>query len=120
MSKSTPNKTIEFLRIGNPWLVGKNVNRIVPIYALHNVLAPDFEREPELQSIKDLALDAERGLVGKMRERVVVGDGDSLDLESTVYGLLAPERRIFHDKKKGGASRMGALFPMVAGLVSSV
>ena len=113
------NKTIEFIRIGNPWLVGKNVNRVVPVYALHNILAPDFDRNAALlQSIKDLAFDAGKGLRGGLRDHINVHEQEYIDLQETVYGLLAPERRIFRDKKMGGAGSIGSLFPLVAGLVA--
>jgi hypothetical protein len=119
MAKSSP-KTIEFLRIANPWLVGKNVSRIVPVYALHNALAPDFDRSDSLQSIKHLAFDAPRGLDGGLREIITVSEQELPDLESTVFGMLSPERRVFRDKANGGASKHGALFPLVAGLVAPV
>lgn len=120
MAAPATNKTIEFLRIGNPWLVGKNVSRVVPIYALHNLLAPDFDRESILQPIKHLAFDGSKGLAAGLSDWVTVAEHEIPDLEDTVFGLLAPERRIFRDKKNGGASKHGALFPLVAGLVSPV
>jgi hypothetical protein len=121
MATKVSNKTVEFIRLGNPWLVGRNVNRVVPIYALHNVLAPDFDRNATLQAIKHIAFDVSKGLDAGLRDRVTVtNEEDATDLEQTVFGLLAPERRIFRDKANGGASAHGALFPMVAGLVTPV
>ncbi len=118
MATKNSNKTIEFVRIGNPWLIGKNVNRVVPVYVVHNILAPDFDRDDALQSIKDSAFDAAKGLAGGLHDRVSLHEQEYVDLEQTVFGLLAPERRIFRDKAKGGASSFGALFPLVAGLVT--
>lgn len=118
MATKNSNKTIEFIRIGNPWLVGKNVNRVVPVYALHNILAPDFDRDDALQAIKDSAFDAHKGMAGGLRDRVVLHEQEYGEFEQTVFGLLAPERRIFRDKVGGGASRLGSVFPLVAGLVA--
>lgn len=119
MATKSSNKTIEFVRIGNPWLVGKNVNRVVPVYAVHNILAPDFDRDNALQSIKDSAFDAAKGLKGGLHHRVKLHEHEYVDLQQTVFGLLAPERRIFRDTKNGGANSLsGALFPLVAGLVT--
>ena len=39
-------------------------------------------------------------------------------LTQTAFGLLAPERRIFRDRKNGGAGKHGSLFPIVGGLVA--
>src|SRR5262245_61347011 len=117
MAAKGSNKTIEFVRFGNPWLVGKNVNRVVPIYALHNVLAPDFDRDATLQAIKHAAFDVRKALDAGLRDRIAISDHEDSDLEQTVFGLLAPERRVFRDKANGGASTYGALFPMVAALV---
>jgi len=118
MAAGNSAKTIEFLRIGNPWLVGKNVNRVVPIYVLHNLLEADFERTKSLQAIKHLVFDAGKALADGLSPRVDVGEQDYADLQDTTFGLLAPERRVFRDKKGGGAGKHGSLFPLVGGLVS--
>jgi hypothetical protein len=119
MATRAANKTIEFLRIGNPWLVGKNVSRVVPIYLVHNLVAPDFESDKAIQAIKHLAFDAKRGIDDGLASRVAVQEQDYHDLQISVFGLLSPERRIFADKKRGGAGSFGALYPLVAGLVSA-
>ena len=58
MPAPTNAKLIEVIRLGNPWLVGHNVSRVVPVYAIHNVVSPDFARDDRVQSVKDLAYDA--------------------------------------------------------------
>lgn len=120
MAKGKTVKTIEFLRIGNPWLVGKHVNRIVPVFVVHNLLEPDLQREKSLQAIKDLAFDAPKALRQGLQSRLNILEQDYDDLQDTTFGLLAPDRRIFKDKKNGGASRVGSLFPLVAGLVAPI
>lgn len=111
-------KTIELLRIGNPWLVGQHVNRVVPVFAAHNVIAPDFVRSRSLQSIKDLAFDAGRAIRESLGASLQVHTEDYKDLQETTFGLLAPERRIFQDHRNGGASEQGSLFPLVGGLAA--
>jgi hypothetical protein len=111
-------KTIDFLRIGNPWLVGQHVNRVVPVFAAHNVIAPDFARSRSLQSIKDLAFDAGKAIKESLSSYLQVPAEEYQDLQETTFGLLAPERRIFHDHRNGGANEQGSLFPLVGGLAA--
>lgn len=110
-------RTIEFLRIANPWLVGKNVGRVVPVYSIHNVLAPNLKTSPDLPYVMDLTVAAKDAMAGSIGTRVDVADEDLPALQATASGLLAPEKRVFA-AKKGGASKNGSLFPMVGGLVS--
>jgi hypothetical protein len=119
MATGTSQKPIEFARIGNPWLVGKNVNRVVPIYVLHNLLAPNFESDKSIQALKHLVFDAGKALTAGLRERIQTTQEDFTDLQDTAYGLLSPERRVFRDKKNGGAGKHGSLFPIVGGLVAN-
>jgi hypothetical protein len=110
-------KTIEFLRLGNPWLVGKNVNRVVPIYSLHNLISPNFKKSDDLQAVKDLCIDAEHVVANNALEGRIPTDGALMgELTRTAFGVLSPERRIFQNKKSGGAGEIGSLFPVVGGL----
>ena len=119
MASGAASKSVEFIRIGNPWLVGKNVGRIVPVFVIQNFVAPDVEREPALQqAIKHLAFDvdkaADNGLKGKIPDDAAGREW----LIQTVFGLFSPERRVFRDRVKGGAGKEGSLFPLVGGLVA--
>ena len=108
-------RSIDFLRLANPWLVGTNVGRVVPIYVINNLVSPDFKKNDHYAHIKHLAFDAGIGLK-KLSDSFEILPSDFSDLETTVMGLLAPERRIFRDNKNGGASEIGALFPLLGGL----
>jgi hypothetical protein len=111
-------RPIDFLRIANPWLVGANVSRVVPVYVLNNLISPDFKKSDYLTHIKHLAFDADLGLQ-RLMNSFDLNPVSYIDLETTVMGLLAPERRIFRDNSKGGASESGALFPLLGGLTVS-
>jgi hypothetical protein len=110
-------KPIEVARIANEWMVGNNVGRVVPVYSLHNVVAPDFSKDGRMQSIKHLIFDADMALA-ELGSVVNVGSDDFDDLQETVRGLLSPESRVFRDNKKGGAAEQGALFPIIGGLTA--
>ena len=112
-------KSIEFLRVGNPWLVGKNVSRIVQVYVIQNLVAPEFKRDTKLQqAIKHLAFDVGLAAENGLRDRIPSDAVGRDSLIQTAFGLLAPERRIFRDRKKGGAGKHGSFFPIVAGLAA--
>src|SRR5262245_48102371 len=119
MAKQVSKKSVEFLRIGNPWLVGKNVGRIVPVYVLHNLITPDIERDPSLQAIKHLAFDSELAIEAGLIDRLPNDKVGRENLSQTTFGLLSPERRIFRDRRRGGAGKEGALFPLVGGLATA-
>lgn len=101
--------SLEFLRIANPWMVSSNVQRVVPVYLLHNVAMAVIPRANNLQSIKDLTQDVsfarDEGMTFDFRSST-----DS-EIRRLCYGLFAPERRVFR-RAQGGASRQGALFPL--------
>lgn len=118
--QSKSSKTIEFLRVGNPWLVGKNVNRIVPVYVVQNLIAPDLERDSARQhAIKHLAFDADFAAEAGLAACIPSDSKGRETLSETTFGLLAPERRIFRDRARGGAGKEGALFPLVGGLIAA-
>ncbi len=110
-------KPIEVVRLANEWMVGSNVGRVVPVYSLHNVVAPDFTKDGRTQSIKHLIFDAEMALA-ELNSVINVGDEDFTDLQETTRGLLSPESRVFRDNKKGGAAEQGALFPIIGALTA--
>lgn len=111
-------KLIEIVRISNEWMVGTNVNRVVPIYSLHNVVAPDFTKVERLHSIKNLMFDAAMALP-ELESVISVTTEDFADLQETTRGLLSPESRVFRNNKTGGASEQGAVFPIFGGLAES-
>src|SRR5690606_30413935 len=110
-------KPIDVIRIGNPWLVGKNVERIVPLYALHNFCAPRFKRDPAVALIHDLVVDAPAAF-RKGFKSVAVSASEVSALQQAASGLLSPDGRVFR-ASGGGASDVGALFPIVGGLLVS-
>jgi hypothetical protein len=118
--KNTASKAIPVIRIANPWMVGKNVNRVVPLYALHNFACADFVRFKGEQAIKHLVVDAKHGTADKhLAGRFAVLPDELTDLERSAAGLLSPDRRVFRDNKNGsGAGKQGALFPAVGGLLA--
>lgn len=117
--KKNTSKAIPVIRVANPWMVGKNVSRVVPLYALHNFACTDFVRFKGEQAIKHLVFDAKRGTTDKhLAGRFAVLPDELTDLERSVAGLLSPDRRVFRDKKRGGAGKQGALFPAVGGLLA--
>lgn len=117
--KKNTSKAIPVIRVANPWMVGKNVNRVVPLYALHNFACADFVRFKGEQAIKHLVFDAKRGTADKhLAGRFAVLPDELTDLERSVAGLLSPDRRVFRDKQRGGAGKQGALFPAVGGLLA--
>ena len=118
MATATNAKLIEVIRLGNPWLIGHNVSRVVPVYVINNVVAPDFARDNRLQSVKDLAFDASAAITGSLSAAINVASDDYPDLQATTRGLLSPEQRIFQDHRNGGASEIGSLFPMIGGLTA--
>lgn len=111
-------RTIEFLRLGNPWLVGENVNRIVPLYALQNAIAPEFARDEHFGLAKDLAVNAAYAIENGLKAKVSVDAVDRLDLQETAFGLLSPEHRVFKNRKSGRADKNGAPFPLLAGFTT--
>jgi hypothetical protein len=112
------SRVIPFLRIGNSWMVGKHVNRIVPVYVLQNLLAPSFKRHDRLGVLKDLAFSS--GLAGpKLGSTVKVSSAHLAALEQTTYGVISPDRRIFRDSATGGASREGSVFPLTGAMTAS-
>lgn len=113
-------KSIPLIRIANPWMIGKNVNRVVPLYALHNFAAEDFPRYKGTQAIKNLIFDAKSALADKhLTGRFTVLPDEHEDVQRCVGGVLSPDRRVFRDKKRGGAGKNGALFPVVGGLLAA-
>jgi hypothetical protein len=117
--KKNTSKAIPVIRVANPWMVGSNVMRVVPLYALHNFACVDFVRFKGEQAIKHLVFDAKRGTTDKnLVGRFSVLPDELGDLERSVAGLLSPDRRVFRDKKRGGAGNQGALFPAVGGLLA--
>lgn len=100
-------------------MVGGNVNRIAPLYVLHNLIAPDFESHPDQGALRDLAINAEIAARSALRERIPTQESSRSELSRTSYGVFAPDRRIFHNKKTGGAyADQGAPFPVVGGLAT--
>lgn len=117
-------RSIGLLRLGNPWLVGKNVNRIVPVYALQNVLAPSFQKDANFQAAKNLTQNALYASTA-FGDKISVSSAAHTDLEQTVFGILSPERRVFAKFAKDGeklvkcAHGEGAPFPLTGGFVTA-
>jgi|GEM_PF-1452164 len=111
---------VEILRIGNPWMIGANAGRIAPLYVLHNVITGRYRGHlsPRVPRLKDLAFDAatafsEPDHAKSIDQAFSVISSEYDLLQRTVFGLGAPERRIFRDRKNNGADNSGRLFPFV-------
>jgi hypothetical protein len=84
------------------------------------LVAPDLDRDTKLQqAIKHLAFDVKMAAAqAGLQNRIPSYSGGQESLAQTVFGLLSPERRIFRDRKKGGAGKEGSFFPIVGGLIA--
>lgn len=123
MAQRKSDRSISLLRLGNPWLVGHNISRVVPVFSLQNVLAPDFERDAHFQAIKDLTQNVEAA--GTVAKRVAIPKSAYAELEQTAFGIVSPERRVFakyatvNGPKVKSAHKEGAPFPLLGGLSTS-
>lgn len=118
-AKKRKPKIIELLRIGNPMMVGANVARVVPVYVLHNLIAPDFQKHSNLDAIKHLAFSAEIAIQSGLAGHIPNAQSSHQSLQETTFGLISPEARIFRSKATGGAhTTQGAPFPLVGGLAT--
>src|SRR4051794_27011449 len=114
-------RSVGLLRLGNPWLVGKNVSRIVPVYSLQNILAPDFQKDVNFQAAKDLTQNVQSVAGGLLGRRITVPQSAYAELEQTAFGILSPERRVFakfasiNGQKMKCAHAEGAPFPLLGG-----
>lgn len=124
MTPDNTSRLIDLLRLGNPWLVGKNVSRVVPIYSMHNVLAPSFVTDQHVQKIKDVT---QNGTLAQSTfdNKISFGTTSATDFEETAFGVFSPERRVFQklvntpSGLERRAHKEGALFPLLGGLAQS-
>ena len=117
---------VEILRIGNPWMIGPNAGRIAPLYVLHNVITGRYKGHlsPRVPRLKDLAFHADTAFSepdpAKSIDQAFSVNSSEYDLlQRTVFGLGAPERRIFKDRTNNGADNSGRLFPFVFDLAET-
>ena len=104
-------------RIGNPWMVGHNYGRVVPIYVLHNLLRARGTSSPDrLHALKSLAVDPN---VDAAKLDLPVAARIQSGLNSLIRGTLAPDGRVFRNRRAGGASQGGALLPVLPTIVES-
>ncbi len=113
-SKRKVPRVISLIRLGNPWMVGHNVSRIVPVHAIQSFASTVFKASKELQAVRDLA----RGSTPNVEAFPCFnGWHPPLDqqrlLQDCMFALLAPDRRVFRTKKGPG---IGSVTPLVAGL----
>lgn len=126
--KPTPKDImpVEILRIGNPWMIGPNAGRIAPLYVLHNVITGRYKGHlsPRVPRLKDLAFHAQTAFSEPDHSRSInqafsVNSTEYDLLERTVFGLAAPERRLFRDRTNNGADNSGRLFPFIFDLAET-
>jgi hypothetical protein len=119
MSTETPKNAfkIDFLRIGNSWMVGENVARIVPIYILHNVVSGVFKADQRVKLIKDLTKDPEYAFKSGLQTDFKGATNEQI--KTLASGILSPDRRIFANTKGGGAHEQGALFLLLGGFAQN-
>lgn len=113
MNREAEEALTAILRVANPWLVGHNYGRIVPLYVLHNLVR---DARPPAQS---------RGMIDSVKA-LVFGNpaepnqdiGDPYALGAAIRGALAADRRVFRNRRTGGVySNQGALLPVVGNLI---
>jgi len=104
---------IEILRLSNPWSTGKSVDRIVPLYMLHNLLVPNTVGSPQEKALRLLIKRPDKALnelPGNLDNTTRVDAWKEL-----AEGLMNPDRRIFNSA--AGVSDTGSLFPITGDLV---
>ncbi len=108
-------RVINLIRLGNPWMVGQHVSRIVPVHAIQGFLATVFKSSKELPDVRNLA----RGTPEIDRFACFNGWHPRLDqqrvLQECIFAIFSPDRRVFRTKK-GPAE--GSVTPLVAGLAT--
>lgn len=105
------------LRLGNRWLTGEGVNRIVPLYVLHRFLEPNAVPSVNAFAAQVLVKNPVRAL-SELKCKAQI-DGASEQWLSLAEGLLNPDGRVFTKLEPIGvtAHREGAVFPVLGGLV---
>lgn len=117
MAKYPPGY-LNFLKVGNPWLVGHNVNRIVPVHALQAFLSTVYKDGSRVQELRDLARGEAPLDELECFERWKPNDEQVALLQDSMFAVLAPDRRLFRTRKGTGPSD-GSLTPLVTGMVAS-
>ena len=109
------DRAVDFLRLGNPWLVGRNTNRIVPLYVLHNMAVHCADTSERLASILALARGSEPPVSAfPCFSRLTPSQPVLATVQRTCFGVLSPDRRVFRNSKTGGA--FGAVTPLLGTL----
>ena len=109
-------KTIEIVRLANPWFVGQYVNRIVPIFLVHNLVARLYSDKPETTKILQVCKGAPQEsaklecFTDKQPNEV------QLDLlQRSMFATFSPDRRVFGNSK---GDPQGSPTPILANIAS--
>lgn len=105
----------EILRLVNPWSTGKHVERIVPLYLLHNLLLPNVQTSSDEKRIRNLVKNPE--LVLDIVDTNLSRNTSMDSWRELGESLFNPDRRVFKNKKQPGVHDEGAAFPVTGDLV---
>jgi len=107
-------KIISLLRVGNPWMVGGNVSRIVPVHTLQSFLSTLYEKSEAVQEILELARGTPNVDAFACYLNWRPNPAERVRLQHSVFALLAPDRRVF----RSNSSAQGSLTPLLAGFAT--